>query len=92
MSLTFFFNRMSSCIFIILRQCFGLVRLPRYICNVDVECVICMTQTNQKINKENIMVITECCKQIFCLQCLKTWNHQFKETCPMCRKNMGYIL
>ena len=91
----YFLNNMMSCFFFILKHYFGMIRLPRYICDDEVECVICFVENHYDVEKgktKNIMVITECCKQTFCLQCLQTWNHRFKNTCPMCRAKIGYII
>jgi hypothetical protein len=81
--------------FCVLKFLCGITKLPRYLCDDEIECVICFVESHYDVEKgktQNIMVITECCKQVFCLECLKTWNHRFRNTCPMCRKHMGYII
>lgn len=87
----YFLNQMLC----VLKFLCGITTLPRYLCDDEVECVICFVESDYDVEKgktKNIMVITECCKQVFCLECLKTWNHRFQNTCPMCRKHMGYII
>ena len=47
----------------------------------DKECPVCS-------DKVNTPVLTPCCKNIFCLECLTMSLEYNKEKCPLCRKNL----
>ena len=53
----------------------------RIVDSKDKDCSICM-------DKVNIPVLTPCCKNVFCLECLTLSLDFNKKTCPLCRNNL----
>ena len=43
-------------------------------------CPVCYDNTSNP-------TIVPCCKNVFCLGCITTWN-KTKKNCPMCRENL----
>lgn len=52
------------------------------------ECAICF----EKMENEDILIYIHRCKHVYHLACMKTWNNEYKQTCPTCRGDVGVIL
>jgi len=49
-------------------------------------CTICQ----DSLSKTFLML--KKCKHVFHYECLKEWNNEYRQTCPNCRKDIGYVV
>lgn len=51
------------------------------------ECIICF----EVMKDDDILLRVDECRHTFHLTCMKIWNNQYNQTCPLCRAGVGII-
>ena len=51
------------------------------------ECIICF----EAMKDDDILLHVDECRHTFHLTCMKMWNNQYNQTCPLCRAGVGII-
>ena len=49
-------------------------------------CAICL----EEVKTENLANL-DCCKHIFCYECIVTWVTDCENSCPLCKKKIGMV-
>jgi len=55
--------------------------------NKEEECIICF----EVMKDDDILLRVDECRHTFHLTCMKIWNNQYNQTCPLCRAGVGII-